>query len=81
MGTHEPINWVGLGEGNYFPDPLDWEHNLRVGKPWRCRLRLHDSEVRENPETYEHYEVCRRCNAYQDTRRPSLSPRLVYITD
>ena len=25
------------------------EHNLRVAKPWKCRLSLHDWEVRENP--------------------------------
>ena len=49
------------------------EHNLRMAKPWKCRLRLHDWEVRENPETHGHYEVCRRCNAYRDTRRPSWS--------
>ena len=35
MGTHEVINWAGLGERDYFPDPLGWEHNLRVAKPWR----------------------------------------------
>ena len=25
-------------------------HNLRVAKPWKCRLRLHDWDDRENPE-------------------------------
>jgi hypothetical protein len=45
-----------------------------VAKPWKCRLRLHDWEVRENPETHDHYEVCRRCDADRDTRRPSWSP-------
>jgi hypothetical protein len=27
---------------HYFPETLSWEHNLRVAKPWKCRLRLHD---------------------------------------
>jgi hypothetical protein len=53
----------------YFPDPLSWEHNLRVAKSWKCRLRLHDWDDRENPETHEHYEVCLRCNAYRDRGR------------
>jgi hypothetical protein len=52
-----------------FPDPLSWEHNLRMAKPWKCRLRLHDWEDRENPETHEHYAVCLRCNAYKERGR------------
>jgi hypothetical protein len=55
--------------GPYFPNPLSLEHNLRVAKPWKCRLRLHDWDDRENPETHEHYEVCLRCNAYRDRGR------------
>ena len=50
------------------------EQNLRVTKPWKCRLGLHDWEVRENPETHAHYEVCLRCDTDRDTRRPSWSP-------
>jgi hypothetical protein len=42
---------------------------LRVAKPWKCRLRLHDWDDRENPETHEHYEVCLRCNAYRERGR------------
>jgi hypothetical protein len=56
----------------HFPDPLSWEHNLGVAKPWKCRLRLHDWDYRENPETHEHYQVCLRCNAYRD--RGSAAP-------
>lgn len=40
--------------------------NPRVAKPLRCRLRLHNWEDRENPETHERYQVCLRCNAYRD---------------
>jgi hypothetical protein len=54
------------------PRPFEREHDGRVAKPWKCRLRLHDWEDRENPETHAHYQVCRRCNAYRDTQRPSL---------
>jgi hypothetical protein len=35
-------------------------------KALRCRLRLHDWDDRENPETHERYQVCLRCNAYRD---------------
>jgi hypothetical protein len=35
-------------------------------KALRCRLRLHDWDDRENPETRERYQVCLRCNAYRD---------------
>jgi|RhiMethySRZTD1v2_1073278.scaffolds.fasta_scaffold446710_2 hypothetical protein len=61
---------------DYFPDPLSCEHNLRVAKPWRCRLRLHDWEARTNSETGEHYEVCRQCRAYRDrgTAAPGRFP-------
>jgi hypothetical protein len=38
-------------------------------KPWKCRLRLHDWDDRENPETHERYEVCLRCNAHRDRGR------------
>jgi hypothetical protein len=37
-----------------------------MAKPLRCRLRLHASEDRENPETHGRYQVCVRCNAYRD---------------
>jgi hypothetical protein len=37
-----------------------------MGRPLRCRVRLHTWEYRENPETHEHYQVCVRCNAYRD---------------
>ena len=56
------------------PRTVERVHNLRVAKPWKCRLGLHDWEVRENPETHDHYEVCLRCDADRDTRRPSWSP-------
>ena len=52
-----------------FPERLSWEHNVSVAKPWKCRLRLHDWDDRENPETHEHYEVCMRCNAYREKGR------------
>jgi len=42
---------------------------VSVAKPWKCRLRLHDWDDRENPETHEHYEVCMRCNAYRGKGR------------
>ena len=38
-------------------------------KALRCRLRLHDWDDRENPETHERYQVCLRCNAYRDRGR------------
>jgi hypothetical protein len=50
-------------------EPLSCEHNVPVAKSWRCRLRLHDWDDRENPETHEHYEVCLRCNAYREKGR------------
>ncbi len=31
-------------------------------KPWKCRLRLHDWDDRENPETHERYGVYRACD-------------------
>jgi hypothetical protein len=40
--------------------------NPCVAKPLKCRLRLHNWEHRENPETHEYYQVCLRCNAYRD---------------
>jgi hypothetical protein len=40
-----------------------------MAKPWKCRLRLHDWDDRENPETHEHYQVCLRCNAYRERGR------------
>jgi hypothetical protein len=43
--------------GPYFTNPLSLEHNLQVAKPWKCRLGLQDWEVRENPETQDHYDV------------------------
>ena len=49
-----------------FPARLSREHSLSLAKPWKCRLRLHDWDDRENPETHEHYEVCLRCNAYRE---------------
>ena len=49
------------------PRTVERVHNLRVAKPWKCRLGLHDWEVRENPETHDHYEVCLRCDADRDT--------------
>ena len=52
--------------------PSSWELNSPMAKPWLCRLRLHNWEDRENPETHEHYEVCLRCNTYRDRARPSL---------
>ena len=42
-----------------------------MAKPWKCQLRLHDWEDRENPETHEHYQVCLRCNAYRERVRSS----------
>jgi hypothetical protein len=38
----------------------------RMAKPLKCRLRLHNWEDREDPETHERYQVCLRCNAYRD---------------
>jgi hypothetical protein len=61
-GAHE----TELGS---FPDPQSGEHNLRMaGKPWKCRLRLHDWEVQENPDTHKQYKVCLRCDAYKEKR-------------
>ena len=40
--------------------------NPSVARPLKCRLRLHNWEDRENPETHERYQVCLRCNAYRD---------------
>jgi hypothetical protein len=39
------------------PKPFTREQNLRVAKPWKCRLRLHKWDDRENPETHEYYQV------------------------
>jgi hypothetical protein len=60
---------VPLRQAEKLPNCLSWEHNLRVAKPWKCRLRLHDWDDRENPETHEHYQVCLRCNAYRERSR------------
>ena len=60
----------------HIPKAVERKHNLRVAKPWKCRLGFHDWEAQENPETHAHYEVCRRCDAERDTRRPSSRPRL-----
>jgi hypothetical protein len=49
--------------------PSSWEHNSPMAEVWMCRLRLHNWEDRENPETHEHCEVCLRCNAYRDRGR------------
>lgn len=38
-------------------------------EPLRCRLRVHDWEQRQNPETRELYEVCLRCDTYRDRGR------------
>ena len=38
------------------------------------QLALPIWEDRESAETHAHYEVCRRCDAERDTRRPSSSP-------
>jgi hypothetical protein len=40
-----------------------------MGKPLRCRLKLHSWEDRENRETRERYEVCLRCDTYRDRGR------------
>jgi hypothetical protein len=70
VGSISAGEWRGTGDARQpFPDPLSWEHNLRVAKPWRCRLRLHDWDDRENPETHEYYQVCLRCNAYRERGR------------
>ena len=45
---------------------------VTTSKPWRCRLRLHGWDERENPETRERYEVCVLCDAYRE--RPRAAP-------
>jgi hypothetical protein len=65
---------VPLRQAEKLPNCLSWEHNLRVAKPWKCHLGLHDWELWENQETHAHYQVCRRCDAERDSRRPSWSP-------
>jgi hypothetical protein len=64
--TRSDLAWP---RGNYFPNRSSREQNLRVAKPWKCRLRLHDWDYRENPETHEYYQVCLRCNAYKERGR------------
>ena len=39
-----------------------------MAKPWRCRLKLHAWEQREDVQSGERYQVCTRC----DADRPSL---------
>jgi hypothetical protein len=46
--------------------PVEREHNFARAKPWKCRLRLHEWDDRQNPETHERYQVCVRCDAYRD---------------
>ena len=48
---------------------LSWDTIWDMAKPWKCRLRMHDWDDRENPETHEHYEICLRCNAYRERGR------------
>ena len=45
---------------------------ITTRRPWRCRLRLHDWDERENPETHEWYQICLRCGAYHE--RPRAAP-------
>jgi hypothetical protein len=40
-----------------------------MARSWKCRLRLHEWEHRQNSETKDWYEVCRRCDAYRDKGR------------
>lgn len=42
---------------------------VTTSKPWRCRLRRHRWDERENPETHEWYEVCVLCDAYREKPR------------
>ncbi len=35
-------------------------------RSWKCRLRLHDWDDRQNPETKAWYQVCARCDAYRE---------------
>jgi hypothetical protein len=46
-----------------------------MAKPLRCLLRLHSWDVRENPETGAHYQVCVRCNAYRDRGNAAFDGR------
>jgi hypothetical protein len=45
---------------------IDPTPDCAMAKSWKCRLRLHKWDDRENPETHAHYQVCLRCNAYRD---------------
>ena len=46
-----------------------------MAKPFRCLLRLHTWEYRENPDTHEYYQVCLRCNAYRDKGNSAFDGR------
>ena len=43
--------------------------NSTVTRSWKCRLRMHKWDDRENPETKETYQVCLRCDAYRERAR------------
>lgn len=51
-----------------------------MGKPLRCRLRMHAWDTRENQETRERYEVCTRCDAYRDRGRAAPGAGAAGIT-
>ena len=40
-----------------------------MARSWKCRLRMHKWDDRENPETNETYQVCLRCDAYREMAR------------
>ena len=63
MGEYDFIILAEAPDDETAPDPLIWEHNLGVAKSWKCLLRLHDWEDREDPETHKQYKICLRCDA------------------
>lgn len=48
------------------PRPI--EEVIIMGKPMRCRLRLHAWRVRRNEEDATPYELCVRCHAEREAR-------------
>ena len=48
------------------------EDNPTMVRSWKCRLRMHKWDDRENPETNETYQVCLRCDAYREMARAAL---------
>jgi hypothetical protein len=53
--------------------PMPTEEVVIMGRPLRCRLRMHAWRVRHNEEDATPYEQCARCHAERDTQLKYLA--------